>query len=394
MKRIYLDHAATTPTDPKVVEAMGPYFEKIFGNPSSIHHFGQEAKKAVMGAREKVAALLNASQEEIVFTSGGTESDNFALEGLAFANKNKGNHIITSTIEHHAVLHCCEFLANQGFEITYIPTDKFGVVSPESVAKAITDKTILVSIMHANNEIGTIEPIAEIAKIIRTWNTEHRAQIYFHTDAVQTVGHIPTDVKSMGVDLLSLSAHKFYGPKGIGALYVKAGTKMTPFMHGGGQERNRRAGTENVPGIVGLGTACEIAKKEIEKDSAALTALRDKLTKGILDNIPDSYLNGHPTERLPNNVNVSIKYVEGEAMLLNLDLKGIAASSGSACTSGSLDPSHVLLATGVPHELAHGSLRFSLGRLTKDIDVKYVLEELPAIVNKLREISPLYKKVK
>ncbi|MFA4967284.1 MAG: cysteine desulfurase NifS [Candidatus Margulisiibacteriota bacterium] len=388
MRKVYLDHAATTPTDPRVVEAMRPYFTEIFGNPSSIHQFGQEAKGEMEAAREKVASLIGAKPEEIVFTSGGTEADNFALEGVAFANEKKGNHIITSKIEHHAVTECGTFLAKRGFNITYLPVDKYGLVDPEDVKKAITDKTVLVSIMHANNEIGTIEPIAEISKIVK------EKGIYFHTDAVQTAAHIPVNVNDLGVDLLSISGHKFYGPKGIGILYIRKGTRMVPFLHGGAQERNRRASTENVPGIVGMAAAAEIAISEMTGEASRELVLRDKLIKGLLDGIPDVILNGHPTQRLPNNVNVSIKYIEGESILLNLDMMGIAGSSGSACTSGSLDPSHVLLAIGLPHEIAHGSLRLTLGKQTTEEDINYVLEALPPIVDKLRAMSPLYKKGK
>lgn len=386
MRKVYLDYAATTPARTEVMAAMQPYFRQVFGNPSSIHTFGQEAKGAIESSREKVAALLGAAPEEIVFTSGGTESDNFALEGAAFANEKKGNHIITSAIEHHAITECCAFLKKRGLEITYLPVDKYGLVDPQEVKKAITDKTILISIMHANNEMGTIEPLAEISKITK------EKGIYFHTDAVQTVGHLSVNVKELGVDLLSLSAHKFYGPKGMGALYIRKGTRLVSFLHGGGQERGRRASTENVPGIVGLGIACELAQAEMGKNHAQLQPLRDKLIKGILEKIPESQLNGHPTLRLPNNINISIKYVEGESMLLNLDLLGIAASTGSACTSGSLEASHVLLATGLSHELAHGSLRFTLGKETTEEDIDYVLEQLPIIVEKLRNMSPLYKK--
>lgn len=399
MNKIYLDYAATTPTNTDVVAAMHPYFSDIFGNPSSIHQFGQATKLAVEKAREKVAALLNAAPEEIVFTSGGTESDNFALVGIAHANVKKGNHIITSKIEHHAVIETCEHLQKEGFEITYLSVDKFGRVNPSDLKNAITEKTILVSIMHANNEIGTIEPIEGIAETIRQRTPRLRSgqakdegqTIYFHTDAVQTAGHIKTDVKELGVDLLSLSAHKFYGPKGIGALYIKKGTRISPLIFGGAQEKNRRAGTENVPGIVGLGKAAELALSNMGSESKNTIRLRDKLINGILNKIPDSFLNGDSKNRLPNNVNVSIKYVEGESMLLNLDLKGIAASTGSACSSGSLEPSHVLMSLGLPHEYAHGSLRFSLGRLTKEEEIDYVLAELPLIVEKLRKMSPLYK---
>jgi len=387
MKRIYLDYAATTPTHPKVVEAMQPYFSERFGNPSSIHSFGQEAKAAIEKAREKVAGLIGTRPEEIIFTSGGTEADNFALEGIAFANEKKGNHIIISSIEHHAVTECCEFLKKRGFQITCLPVNKDGLVDPEEVRKAIIDKTILVSIMHANNEIGTIEPIAEISKIVK------EKGIYFHADAVQTAGHLPVNVDKLGVGLLSMSAHKLYGPKGVGALYIRKGTRMVSFLHGGGQENNRRASTENVPGIVGFGVAAELALEDVNNgESRKLIPLRDKLIKGILEKIPDSQLNGHPALRLPNNVNVSIKYVEGEAMLLNLDLEGIAASTGSACSSGSLEPSRALMAIGLSHELAHGSLRFTLGRLTTEEEIDKVLMVLPKIVEKLRAMSPLSRK--
>lgn len=383
---IYLDYAATTPVDPEVVKAMLPYFTDTFGNPSSIHSFGQETKAAVEEARKIIADLISARPEEIIFTSGGTESDNFAIKGVAYANQNKGNHIITSAIEHHAVIEPCKFLEKTGFKITYLPVDKYGLVDPEEVKKAITDKTILVSIMQANNEIGTIEPIAEIGKITRDKN------VYFHTDAVQTFGHIPINVDELKVDLLSASAHKLYGPKGIGALYVRKGTKMVSFLHGGEQERRRRASTENVPGIVGFGKAAEIAKEKMEEESEKLKFLRDKLIKGIPEKIDRVHLNGHPVQRLSNNVNVSIEFIEGESMLLNLDFEGIAASTGSACSSSSLEPSHVLLALGMPHELAHGSLRFSLGRYTTEENIDYVLEILPKVVAKLRQMSPLYRK--
>lgn len=385
MKRIYLDYAATTPTDPRVVSEMQPYFSEIFGNPSSLHHFGQEAKGAVEIAREKIASLINAKPEEIVFTSGGTESDNFAIKGVAFANEKNGNHIITSTIEHHAVIEPCKFLEKRGFLITYVPVDEFGLVNPIDVKNAITDKTILISIMHANNEIGTIEPIEEIGKIAKNKG------IYFHADAVQSAGAISIDVNNLNVDLLSMSAHKLYGPKGVGALYVRRGTKMVPFMHGGSQEKNRRGSTENVPGIIGFGKACEIAINEMGEYAKKISHLRDKLISGLMNKISDCVLNGDPIKRLPNNVNVCLKYIEGESMLLNLDMEGIAASTGSACSSAMLEPSHVLLAIGKPHELAHGSIRFTLGHQTTEKDVDYVLEVFPRIVEKLRKMSPLYK---
>jgi cysteine desulfurase len=381
MKRIYLDYAATTPTHPEVLAEMQPYFSEKFGNPSSMHSFGQEAKAAVEKAREQVAALIGAQSEEIVFTSGGTESNNFAVHGAALANEEKGNHIITSAIEHHAIIEPCKLYKN----VTILPVDKYGLVDPDEVSKAITDKTVLVSIMHANNEIGTIEPIEEIGKRLK-WKG-----IIFHTDAVQTVGGIEVDVNKLGVDLLSLSGHKFYGPKGIGALYIRKGTKMKSFLLGGGQEAHRRASTENVPGIVGLGKACELAKNESRSRVEHLLPLRDKLIKGIMDRIPDVMLNGHPEKRLPKNVNLTIKYAEGESMLLNLDIEGIAVSTGSACSSGSLAPSHVMMAIGHVPELAHGSIRFTLGRLTTDKDIDRVFEVFPKIVKKLRAMSPLAK---
>ena len=385
MKRIYLDYAATTPTHPEVVKVMLPYFTDAFGNPSSIYSHGQEAKGALEEVRDKIAASISAGSDEVVFTSGGTEADNFAIKGVAYANEGKGNHIITSSIEHHAVIETCRFLERRGFEITCLPVDEYGLVDPADVKAAITDKTILISVMHANNEMGTIEPIAEIAKIAQ------EAGIYFHTDAVQTVGHIPVDVNELGVDLLSMSAHKLCGPKGVGALYIRKGTKLTSFMHGGEQERKRRASTENIPGVVGFGKAVELAQQEMDEEMQRLTYLRDQLIKGLMERIDHIRLNGHPLKRLPNNVNVSIDYVEGESMVLNLDLEGICVSTGSACSSSSLEPSHVLLAMGLPHEQAHGSLRFSLGKWTSEEEIGRVLEVLPQIVAKLRAMSPLLK---
>jgi len=385
VKRIYLDYAATTPTHPEVMKAMLPYFADSFGNPSSIHSYGQEAKDAIERARSKVAALIGARSEEIVFTGSGTEADNFAVEGVALSRQAKGNHIITSSIEHHAVLETCKFLEKQGFSVTYLPVDGYGLVDPTDVKKAITKRTILVSIMHANNECGTIEPIAEIGNIAR------EAEIYFHTDAVQTVGHIPLDVNKSNVDLLSISAHKLYGPKGVGVLYIRKGTRISSFMHGGNQERGRRASTENVPGIVGFGKAAEIAQQEMLEEAQKLTALRDRLIEGILEGIEYTQLNGHPVKRLPNNVNVSINYVEGESILLNLDLDGICASTGSACSSADLEPSHVLVAMGLPHLQAHSSLRFTLGKWTTEEDISKVLDVLPGIISKLRAMSPLMK---
>ncbi|MCK5434802.1 MAG: cysteine desulfurase NifS, partial [Dehalococcoidales bacterium] len=381
----YLDYAATTPVDSEVVKAMLPYFTDVFGNPSGIYSCGQEAKGTIEEARTKVADLIGARDEEIVFMSGGTEADNFALKGVAYANENKGNHIITTPIEHHAVMETCEFLERRGFEVTYLPVDKYGLVAPGDVKRAITSKTILISVIHANNEIGTIEPITEISKVAR------EAGVYFHTDAVQTVGRIPVDVNELGVDLLSMSAHKLYGPKGVGALYIRRGTRLLPFMHGGGQERGRRASTENVPGIIGFGRAVELARQEMSKEVERQTNLRDKLIKGLLERIDHVHLNGHPQKRLPNNVNIRVDFVEGESMLLNLDLEGICASTGSACSSSSLEPSHVLLAMGILPEQAHGSLRFTLGKWTTEDDIEQVLDVLPVIVAKLRAMSPPIK---
>ncbi|RJP29611.1 MAG: cysteine desulfurase NifS [Candidatus Omnitrophota bacterium] len=386
MKRTYLDYAATTPADNEVVEAMKPYFSEKFGNPSSIHSFGQEAKQAIEKSRRDLADFLGAKPEEIVFTSGGTESDNYAIEGVAYALEKKGNHIITSAIEHHAITECCSFLEKRGFKVTYVKVDKYGLLDPSDIKKAITDKTILISVMHANNEIGTIQPVAEIGRIAQENN------ICFHTDAVQTVGHIPVNVNDLGVDMLSLSAHKFYGPKGVGALYIRKGTRINRFLHGGDQENGRRASTHNTTGIVGLGKAIELCSSKMNAEAKFQAKLRDKLIREIPKRIPESYLNGHDVKRLPNNVNFSIKYIEGESMLLNLDMLGIAASTGSACTSTSLEPSHVLLAIGLPHEIAHGSIRLTLGRWTKEEDIDYILEHLPKIAAKLRAMSPLYEK--
>ena len=378
-----MDHAATTATDVKVFEEMKPYFALKYGNPNSIHSFGQETRDAVEEARGKVAHLIGANPAEIVFTSGGTEADNYAIKGIAWANQNKGNHIITSKIEHHAVLHSCQFLEKQGFRVTYLPVDKYGLVDPEEVKKAITDKTILVTIMHANNEIGTIEPIKEIAKIVK------EAGIYFHTDSVQTVGHIPIDVNDLGVDMLSMSGHKFYGPKGVGVVYLKKGTKIVSLIDGGSQEKNKRASTENVPGLVGIGKAAELAEKRLAKGvEDRVVRLRDKLIKRIMDKIGNVRLNGHPTNRLSGNANLCFEFIEGESMLLNLDMLGVAASSGSACTSGSLEASHVLLAIGLPPEIAHGSLRLTLGKDNTEEEIDYVIGILPGIIEKLRALSP------
>lgn len=384
MKTIYLDHAATTPVRPEVVEAMLPYFTDNFGNASSVYSWGRSARQALEQAREQVAEALGASADEIVFTSGGSEAGNLAIKGIALNYQNRGKHIITSAIEHPAVLDAVEWLKKQGFEITILPVDDEGLVSLEQLKKALRPDTILVSIMHANNEVGTIQPIANIGAIVR----EHGA--FFHTDAVQTVGVLDIQVEKLNVDLLSLSAHKLYGPKGVGALYVRKGVRLAPMIHGGVQEKRRRAGTENVAGVVGLAKALELAQAEQEEENARQIKLRDKLLAG-LQTIPHTKINGSLEQRLPNNVNVSFHFIEGESLLLNLDLRGIAASSGSACTSGSLDPSHVLLAMGLTHEIAHGSLRLTLGRENTEADVDAVLKELPEIVERLRAMSPLYQ---
>lgn len=385
MERIYMDNAATTAIAPEALAAMLPCFGQVYGNASSIHSFGREARKRLEDARRRVAACLGAKPNEIYFTSGGTESDNWAIKGAAFANREKGNHIITTQIEHHAVLHTCQWLEKQGFEVTYLPVDEYGLVNPADVEAAITDRTILISVMAANNEIGTLEPIAEIGRIAKA----HK--VLFHCDAVQAVGAIPVNVEDWHVDMLSISGHKFHGPKGVGALYIRTGARVEQFMHGGAQERGRRATTENLPGIVGLAAALERACAHMEENSCRLTAMRDRLIRGILDAIPYTRLNGHPVKRLPGNVNVSVRFIEGEAMLLRLDLAGISASSGSACTSGSLDPSHVLLAIRLPHEIAHGSLRLSLGDCNTEEQVDEVLRVLPGIVENLRNMSPLYE---
>lgn len=381
-KEVYLDYAATTPLRPEVYKAMEPYLIEKFGNPSSIHHFGKETKIAIEEAREKIAKAIGAKNDEIIFTSGGTESNNMAIKGIALALSEKGKHIITTPIEHHAVLEPCHFLEKLGFEITYLKVDKDGIVDPDELRKAIRKDTILISIMHANNEIGTIEPIEELSKIAREFD------IYFHTDAVQTVGHIPVNVDTLGVDLLSLSAHKFYGPKGIGALYIRKGTRIYPLIHGGEQEQRKRAGTENVAGIVGMGRAIELAILELEKEKKRLSDLRDYFISEIERRIPDVYLNGHRIKRLPNNINFSFAYIEGESILLNLDLEGIGVSTGSACSSRSLEPSHVLSAIGLPTELAHSAIRFTLGLYTTKEDLDYTLDILEKTVERLRSISP------
>ena len=381
-----MDHAATTYTHPDVLNAMLPYYAEHFGNPSSIYTIARDSKKVIEAARAQVAKALGGDAEEIYFTSGGSESDNWAIKGVAFANRKRGNHIITTKIEHHAVLHTCQFLEKEGFRITYLPVDQYGLVDPAELEKAITDQTILISIMYANNEIGTIEPIAELGAIAR------KHKVYFHTDAVQAIGNVPIDVKVQNIDLLSLSAHKFYGPKGVGALYIKKGVRIENLIHGGGQERKRRAGTENIAGIVGLGKAIERATADIMGHSVKIKALRDRLLKGVIEKIPDIRINGHPERRLPGNFNVSFEFIEGESMLLWLDDAGICGSTGSACTSGSLEPSHVMLAIGLPPEVAHGSLRLTLGDANTEQDIDTVLEVLPKVVSRLRDMSPLYQK--
>lgn len=383
MKPIYFDHAATTPPRPEVVEAMLPYYRDHWGNPSSLHWSGREAREAMDRAREQVAALLGALPEEIVFTGSGTEADNQALFGITAANRKKGGHIITSAIEHHAILHTAQFLEKSGLRVTYLPVDSHGLVDPDAVRRASTDDTVLVSIMHANNEIGTLAPIQEIGAICR------QRGVLLHTDAVQTVGHLPINVREMNIDLLSLSAHKLYGPKGVGALFVRKGVRISPLIHGGGHERGRRSSTENVPGIVGLGEAARLAAEDLEWEVAHNSELRDRMIEGLLERVPDSMLTGHPAQRLPNNASFCIRYIEGESMLLNLDFEGIAVSSGSACTSGSLEASHVLLAIGLPHDVAHGSLRISFGRGNTLQEVERFLEVFPPIVEKLRAMSPI-----
>ena len=387
-KRIYLDHAATTYTSKEVLNEMLPFFTEHYGNPSSVHQFGREVKKSIDIARDRVAKAIGALPEEIYFTAGGSEADNLAIKGVAYANKNKGNHIITTKIEHPAVIETCEQLQKEGFEVTFLDVDHYGLVNPEDVRNAIKDNTILISVMYANNEIGTIQPISEIAKIA------NEKKIYFHTDAVQAIGSIRINVQEQKIDMLSMAGHKFYGPKGVGALYVRKGVKLVSIIHGGSQERKRRAGTENVPGIIGMGKAIELAYQKFDENNARITMLRDKLINEIMAKVPHTRLNGHPENRLPNNTSFCFEFIEGESLLLNLDLKGIAGSSGSACSSGSLEPSHVLLAIGLSHEIAHGSLRLSLGEVNTVEDIDYVLQVLPEIVDRLRQMSPLYEKVK
>lgn len=385
---IYMDNSATTPLKKDILDEMIPYLTNNYGNPSSVYSLGSKSKVAVEKAREQVADAIGAGKKEVFFTSGGSEADNWAIRGIAYKYRDKGNHIITSKVEHHAVLHTCQYLEKHGFEVTYLDVDEEGLIDLEDLKSAITDKTILISIIFANNEIGTIQPIKKIGEIARSNN------VYFHTDAVQAIGSLEIDVNDLNIDLLSLSAHKFYGPKGIGALYVKRGIRLDSIITGGGQERGKRAGTENVAGIVGLGKAIELAIENIDENSKKLTKLRDSLIKKIENNIDNVRLNGHRTKRLPGNVNMCFEFIEGESLLLSLDMVGIAASSGSACTSGSLDPSHVLLAIGLPHGIAHGSLRLSLGLNNTEEEVDYVVEKLVEIVERLRKMSPLYDKIK
>lgn len=387
MQGLYMDHAAGMPVDDRVIEAMTPYYKDDYGNPSSAHSFGNKAREVISKSREQVAELIGAHKaEEIVFTSGGTESNNLAIFGVAYRNASKGNHIITSSIEHMSVLNTCKHLSKQGFEVTYLPVDRYGMVDLDVLEKAISDRTILVSVMYANGEIGTIEPIKEIGEIV------HSKDVAFHVDAVAAAGQIPMDVIKDNVDLLSLSSNDMYGPRGVGALYIKSGTRIQPVLYGGGQERGLRSGTENLTGIVGMGKAAEIVKSEMGVESARLTKLRERFIEGVLNRVPESYLNGHPTMRLPNNVNVRFSYIEGESLILSLDMEGVACSSGSACTSKTLEPSHVLLQIGLKHEEAHGSLLFTLGRQNTQENVDYVVDLLPNIVKRLRMISPLTPK--
>lgn len=385
-KKIYLDYAATTPVDPQVVKAMSPYFTEKFGNTMSLHNFGQEAKQALEESREKVASLIGAKPNEIIFTSSATESNNLALKGITFANRKKGKHIIISSIEHPCIMESAKWLEVQGFEITRLPVNKYGFINPDDVRKAIRKDTILVSIIHASNEIGTIQPIKEIGKICK------EKRVYFHTDAVQSFGKIPIDVNKMNIDLLSASSHKMYGPKGAACLFIREGTRIEPILHGGGQESGLRSSTVNVPAIVGFAEACKICKREMKKEAQRQIKLRDKLMKGVLRGIKRAYLNGHPQKRLPNNTNFWFEFIEGESMVIQLDLVGVAASTGSACSSLKLEPSHILLAIGLKPEQAHGSLRLSLGRWTTEKEINYVLEILPEVIKKLRKISPFKTK--
>jgi len=387
LRKVYMDHTAGMPVDPRVFEEMETFFIENYGNPSSSHSFGASARNALMESREKVARLIGTEKpEEVIFTSGGTESNNLAIKGIAYRNKNRGNHIITTSIEHISVINICKHLQKQGFEITYLPVDEQGMVDPEKLRDEITDKTILTSVMYANGEIGTIQPIREIGKIAR------ENQIYFHVDAVAATGKVHINVEEENIDLLSISSNDMYGPKGVGALYIKKGTRIQPVIQGGGQERGLRSGSENIPGIVGMGKAAEIARERIAVEGKRLRWLRDKLIKGVLDTIDRSYLNGHPTKRLPSNANLRFSYIEGESLILGLDMLGIQVSSGSACTSKTLEPSHVLLEIGLAHEEAHGSLVFTLGNQNSEEDVDYVLEVLPGVVKRLRALSPLTPK--
>jgi len=384
LNRIYFDHNATTPVLDEVFEAMVPFLKEQWGNPSSIHWAGRGTRKAVEDARERVAALLNCAPLELIFTSSGTEGDNHAIKGLAYAQKNKGNHIITTKVEHPAVLSTCKHLQKEGFEVTYLDVDKDGLIDLEELTKAITPKTILISVMFANNETGVIFPIKEIGRIAK------EKGVAFHTDAVQAAGKIKIDVQDLNVDLMTISGHKLYAPKGVGALFIKRGTRLVPLIHGGHQERNRRGGTENVAGIVAMGKAAEIAMRDMDKEVEHLQVLKERLEKGMADKVPHIKVNGHADKRLPNTSNISFEFVEGESLLLNLDMKGIAASSGSACTSGSLEPSHVLVSMGLTHELSHGSVRFSLGKSNTVEEIDYLLEIMPPIVERMRSMSPLY----
>jgi len=386
MKKVYLDNAATTRVKDEVIEEMNKYYGELYGNPSSIYNFGQLSKKAVESSREKVARLINSKAGEIYFTGGGSEADNWAVKGILSANEKKGNHIITTKIEHHAILHTCEYLEKKGVEVTYLDVDEDGLIDLEQLENSIKDNTLLITVMFANNEIGTIQPIKEIGDIAK------KHDVYFHTDAVQAVGNEKIDVEEMNIDLLSLSAHKIHGPKGVGALYIKKGIKIHNLIHGGAQEKKLRAGTENVPGIIGLGKAADIAYNNFDQKKEKLTRLRDRLIEKIEKEIPEARLNGHREKRLPGNVNFAFKYIEGESLLLYLDMEGISASSGSACTSGALDPSHVLMSIGLPHEIAHGSLRLSLSDYNTVEDVDYTVEKLITVVKRLRQMSPLYKK--
>ena len=386
---IYLDHAGTTPTDPNVVEAMLPYFTQCYGNPSSIHTVGQEARFALDEARDRVAAVLNCRSREIVFTGGGTEADNEAIFGVATALQENGKHVVTSSAEHHAVLHACQHLETLGFDVTYLPVDSYGMVQPEAVYNAVTGKTTLVTVMYANNEIGTVNPIADISQAIKRKAGELGRSVAFHTDAVQAAGFLDLDVKTLGVDLMSLSGHKIYGPKGTGILFIRRTTPFLPLILGGGQERERRAGTENIPGIVGISVALEASNRQRLEHGAHCQALRDRIIEHITTQVPRVRLNGHPSQRLPNNVNFSFEGVEGEPVLLGLDMAGIAASSGSACSSGSLEPSHVLLALGQSAEVARGSLRITLGKYNSSEEVDYLLEKLPELIEKLRKLPSI-----